>query len=130
MSGWMRIVLGGLVLGSVFSGMAWAGEESHSGQALQDAGQASGFASRALMHGIVSAGQATSAVTAVPLSVGGLVSGAAGAASATIAADSQQAASAPVDAAPLPVTEEVITILAPDEALKAPDARQGAPKKP
>ncbi|MBF0263363.1 MAG: hypothetical protein HQL97_16165 [Magnetococcales bacterium] len=110
-----------LALGVSLQGQeALAGEETHAGQAVRDSAKASGFASQGSAHGIIASGQATSAVTAVPLASGGAVLGAAGAASAQMAHDSAAAASAPAQG-PLPVVEETITILPPDEALKNRD---------
>ncbi len=94
-----------------------AGEGTYSGQAVSESAQASGHASASAAFGIVASGQATSAALAVPLSVGGAVLGSAGAMSTAAAQEAMRAASAPIGT-PLVVTEEVITIVPPNEALK------------
>ncbi|HET7832307.1 MAG TPA: hypothetical protein VFK88_05020 [Gallionella sp.] len=92
-------------------------DNSASGQAVQAAGQAmqnaSGFSVRAsasVVHAIAASGQVTFAVSAIPLAVGGAVSG-------QLARDSINAANAPIGT-PLPITDEIITITPPDVALK------------
>ncbi|MEO5345425.1 MAG: hypothetical protein H7834_03485 [Magnetococcus sp. YQC-9] len=120
--GWMALAL----ISSLAAPIAQAGEETHSGQAVRDSAKASGFASRGSAQGIIASGQATSAMTAVPLAVGGSVLGAAGAASTQLANDSAAAASAPVGA-PLPIVEETITILPPNEALRPKETTRPAP---
>ena len=53
----------------------------------------------------------------MPLSIGGAALGSAGAVSAEAAKESMKAATAPIGT-PLNVTDEVITIMPPNEALK------------
>jgi len=96
---------------------ALAQNDTHAGRAVKEAVQASGHASASAAHSIVASGQVTSAVVAVPLSVGGAVLGSAGAASAAAARDSAKAATAPIGT-PLEVTDEAITVMPPNEALK------------
>jgi hypothetical protein len=69
-------------------------------------------------HAIVASGQVTSAASSVPLSVGGAVLGSAGAVSTGAAKDSLKAATSPIGK-PLEVTEEAITTMPPNEALRA-----------
>jgi hypothetical protein len=103
---------------SVPMGQAMAQNDTHAGQAVSNAVQASGHASASAAHSIAASGQVTSAVSAVPLSIGGAVLGSAGAVSAAAARDSMRAATAPIGT-PLQVTDEVITVVPPNEALKA-----------
>lgn len=98
-------------------GQVLAGQDTHSGQAIKESAQASGHASASAAHSIVASGQVTSAASAVPLSVGGAVLGSAGAVSAGAAHDSMKAATSPIGT-PLEVTDESITTMPPNEALK------------
>ena len=95
----------------------FAGEETHSGRAVQESGRASVHASASAAHAIAASGQATSAVSAVPLSYSGAVLGSAGAVSAQTARSLAKAATAPIGT-PLDITEESIMIMPPNEALK------------
>jgi hypothetical protein len=113
----IRIVSLTLLL-SVPLGQVYAQNDTHAGQAVTNAAQASGHASASAAHGIAASGQVTSAVSAVPLSIGGAVLGSTGAASAAAARDSMRAATAPIGT-PLQVTDEVISVIPPNEALKA-----------
>lgn len=97
---------------------AVAADNTHAGQAVTAAGNASGNASASAGHSIAASGQATSAISAVPLSVGGAVLGSAGAISTNAAQGSMRGASAPIGA-PLEVTNDVITVMPPNEALKS-----------
>lgn len=76
-------------------------------------------------HAIAASGQATSAASAVPLSIGAAV----GAASGQAAHQSMRAAGGQIGQ-PLPITDETVTIISPDEALKAKqEAAKPADKK-
>jgi hypothetical protein len=99
------------------AGQISAGEDTHSGQAVRESAQTSGHASASAAHSIVASGQTTSAVAAVPLSAGGAVLGSVGAVSADAARSLTNAATAPIGA-PLQITEESITTVPPNEALK------------
>jgi hypothetical protein len=101
----------------VSTSQAAAGEDTHAGQAVRESVQASGHASASAAHSIVASGQATSAAAAVPLSIGGAVLGSAGAVSADAARGLSKAANAPIGT-PLDITEESITTMPPNEALK------------
>ncbi|MBF0161584.1 MAG: hypothetical protein HQL88_04775 [Magnetococcales bacterium] len=103
------------------AGPLCAQEESHAGQAVRAAGQASGHASGSAAHSIAASGQVTSAASAVPLAIGGSILGAAGAASTGTAGSAMRAAGMPVGS-PLPITDEVVTIMPPNEALR-PNSR-------
>lgn len=113
----LSIVTSSLVLFFMVGGSAFAENIAHAGQAVQESAQASGHASASAAHSIVASGQVTSAASAVPLSVGGAVLGSAGAVSAGAAHDSMKAATAPIGT-PLEVTDESITTMPPNEALK------------
>jgi len=106
-----------LVLLVTTGGPLFAGDNTNAGQAVKESAQASGNASASAAHSIVASGQVTSAASAVPLSVGGAVLGSAGAVSAGAANDSMKAATAPIGT-PLEVTDESITTMPPNEALK------------
>lgn len=106
-----------IVLVVTTSGPLFAGDNTHAGQAVQESVQASGNASGSAAHSIAASGQVTSAASAVPLSVGGAVLGSAGALSAGAAHESMKAATAPIGT-PLEVTDESITTMPPNEALK------------
>lgn len=99
-------------------GSAIADEHTHAGRAVKEALQSSGHASGSAAHSIAASGQVTSAVLAVPLSVGGAVLGSAAAISTGAASDLTRAAKAPIGT-PLKITDEVITSIPPNEALKA-----------
>jgi hypothetical protein len=91
---------------------------THGAQAVNDAGQASGHASASAAHSIVASGQVTSAMLAAPLMSGAVVAGSVGNASGTAADSMLQAANAPIGT-PLPVSNESVTVVPPDVALKA-----------
>ena len=99
------------------SSVAYATDQSLSGQAAGNSVQASAHASASAGHAIAASGQATLGVSAIPLAIGGIVSGTAGAVSAHAARGSAQAATRPIGA-PLDISDETITIMPPDEALK------------
>lgn len=107
-------------LAATLSCAAWAQNETHAGRAIKDGMAASGHASASAAHSIVASGQVTSAAIAVPLSVGGAALASGGAVSAAAARDSMKAATAPIGT-PLPVTDEAITVMPPNQALKAKD---------
>ncbi len=94
-----------------------AADQSLSGQAAGNSAQASAHASASAAHAIAASGQATLGVSAIPLAIGGMVSGTAGALSSQAAHGSAQAATTPVGA-PLDISNETITIMPPDQALK------------
>lgn len=99
------------------AGSASAADNTHSGQAVGNAAQSGSHASASAGHSIAASGQVTSAVSAIPLSVGGAVLSAGGAVSMGAAHGSAQAASKPIGA-PLEITDETITVMPPNEALK------------
>jgi hypothetical protein len=101
-------------------GHAFADDNTHAGRAVNEAVQSSGHASASAAHSIAASGQVTSAVSAVPLSIGGAALGSAGAVSAAAARDSMRAATAPIGT-PLEITDEAITVIPPNEALRIKD---------
>ena len=100
-----------LVIGWLGSAQA---DEGLSGGALRESAQASGHASASAAHSIAASDRATLGLSAVPLSIGGVVLGSAGSAAAR---GSMRAANAPIGT-PLEITEETITIIPPDIKLK------------
>lgn len=95
-------------------------------RAVQASGRASANLALSAAHGIAASGQAVSAIAAVPLSVAGVVLGASAAVSVDAANASMNAANAPIGT-PLPITNEVITVIPPNEALKAKSPPTGTP---
>lgn len=86
---------------------------THSGQASQNAVQASGAASNSAAHSVAASTQVASAVIAVPLVVVGSV----GSASAQIGEDLWKAATTP--GAPLEISDETVTAgPSPDKAVQ------------
>ena len=113
---WTLVVaVAGMIGGAGCS--ALADETTVSGRMVQDSVQASAHAGASAAHGIMASGRAVSAVVAVPLSVSGAVLESAGKVSTTAARDLMRAANAPIGT-PLEVTDEVITVMPPNEALK------------
>ncbi len=85
--------------------------------AVRQGVQASGLASGSAAHSLAASGQASLAVSAVPLRASQGVAASGGAASGAAAQASVNAASAPAGG-PLPVTDQTITVIPPDQALK------------
>ncbi len=112
-----------IALSVCLSCSAFAADQTHSGQASGNAVQSGSHASASAGHSIAASGQVTSAASAIPLAIGGVVSGAAGAVSGQSARSSAQAATAPIGT-PLDITDETITIMPPNEALKNKDKAQ------
>lgn len=94
-----------------------AADQTHAGRAVTLSGQASAATSGSAAHAIAASGQVTSAAIAVPLAIGGSALTSAGAASTASANTLLDAANAPIGT-PLPVTDESITSVPPDQALK------------
>ncbi len=111
------LVVAFLAMSTLVDG-ALADDDSHAGRAVEEAVQTGSHASASAAHSIAASGQVTSAASAIPLSVGGAVAGSAGAVSAGAARDSMRAATAPIGT-PLEITDEVITVVPPNEALKS-----------
>lgn len=96
----------------------------HSGQASGHATRSGSHASASTGHSVAASGQVTSAASAIPLSVGGAALSIGGAVSMGAAHDSARAAASPIGK-PLVITDEVITVTPPNEALKRKDAASG-----
>jgi len=96
----------------------YADDQADVGQALFGASQASAQVSASVAQALVASGQVTSAALAVPLFVSGAVFGSAATASTAAARDLMRAASAPPIGTPLPITDETITVVPPNEALR------------
>ncbi len=105
-------VLAVLVLGAA----SVCAQSGNARKAINESGQASTNAVNSAGHGILASGQVTSAVVAVPLSVGGAVLGTAASVANEMANSAMNAATEPIGR-PLPVTEHVITTMPPSEAL-------------
>lgn len=87
-------------------------------QAVDNGVKGSGHASASAAHSIAASGQVTSGMLAVPLLASGAVAGSAGGASANAGAASLNAAGMPIGT-PLVVTDEAITVMPPNQALKS-----------
>lgn len=116
-------IVSSVFLAALASSTAYAEEDTHAGRAITYSGQASAATSGSAAHSIAASGQVTSAASAIPLSVGGAVLGSAGAVSAQAAHDSMKAATAPIGT-PLNITDEAITTMPPNEALKTNNAKK------
>lgn len=110
----LRIFVG--VCTSCFFSFGWAGNDTHSGRALSESSKASSHASASAAHSVAASGQVASAAAAIPLSMGAAVSGAISLGSAAAATASLRAATTPIR--PLPISDESVTVVRPDEALK------------
>lgn len=86
---------------------------THAGKAVDHAAKSFSHASGSAAHSIAASGQVTSAASAIPLSIGASV----GAVSGQMAHGSMKAATAPIGT-PLEITDEAITTMPPNEALK------------
>lgn len=98
----------------------------HSGQASGHAARSGSHASASAGHSVAASGQVTSAASAIPLSIGGAALSVGGAVSMGAAHDSARAAASPVGK-PLPITDEIITVTPPNEALKRKGAAADKP---
>jgi cytoskeletal protein RodZ len=97
------------------SQVVWAADSvGNSAQAAKHGSASVANSAMSVGHAAVASGQATSAASAVPLSIGAAV----GAASGQAAHQSMRAAVGQIGK-PLPITDETVTIISPDEALKA-----------
>jgi len=96
---------------------AFAGDNTHSGQAIQHSGKANANTSGSAAHSVAASGQVTSAASAIPMAISGVALSAGAAVSLGAAQGSLKAAKAPIGA-PLKITDEAITTTPPNEALK------------
>lgn len=100
----------------VFGSACVCAQSGNARKAINESGQASTNAVNSAGHGILASGQVTSAVVAVPLSVGGAVLGTAASVANGMANAALNAAAEPIGR-PLLVTDHVITTMPPSEAL-------------
>nr|WP_321466444.1 hypothetical protein [uncultured Desulfobulbus sp.] len=114
------IVLGVFCCG-LSAGVACAasGDETHAARAVGESGAASVHASGSAAQALISSGQATSAVSSVPMAVSGATLSAAGTVSTTAAIGMEKAATSPAGK-PLPITDESLITVPPDQALRQP----------
>lgn len=106
-----------ILLAACLATSAHAADQTHLGASIGNSVQSGSHASASVGHSIAASGQVTSAASAIPLAIGGVVSGTAGAISGQAAHNSARAATAPIGT-PLDITDETITIMPPNEALK------------
>lgn len=99
--------------------MALADPAEHIGQSVQAGGRASGNASASAGHSLAATGQLASGVVATPILASGVVAAGAGSAAAQAGGALMNSASRPMGT-PLPVTDETVSILPPNQALKMP----------
>jgi hypothetical protein len=107
-----------ILLIAMVCNQALAQSTTNAGQAAKDGVAASGHASASAAHSVAASGQVTSAILAVPLLSGAAALGSASAVSATAGRDSLRAATAPIGT-PLEISDESITVMPPNEALKS-----------
>ena len=107
---------------AVCVGGAQASPAENAQQAVKAGGRASGNASASAAHSLVATGQLVSGVLAVPVLASGASAVGAGGSAVRAGASLMDAASRPIGA-PLPITDETLSIVPPDQALR----RQTAP---
>ena len=100
-----------------FAAPAGAQSTTNADIAVRQGSQASGLASGSAAHALAASGQASLGVSAVPLRASQGVAASGGVASGAAAQASANAANAPAGG-PLPVTDQTITVIPPDQALK------------
>jgi len=107
-----------ILLAATVGNPALAQSTTHADQAAKDGVAASGHTSASAAHSVAASGQVTSAILAVPLLSGAAALGSAGAVSATAGRGSLRAATVPIGT-PLEISDESITVMPPNEALKS-----------
>jgi len=98
---------------------ALANPAEHAERAVQAGATASGNASASAGHSLAASGQVTSAVLAVPLMATGVLATGVGSVAAQSGQGLMDAASRPIGE-PLPITQENLSVMPPDMALKKP----------
>lgn len=88
-------------------------------KAVKTGGQASSNAAASAGHSLVASGQLASGVAATPLLASGAIAVSVGSASVQVGGSLMNAATSPIGT-PLPVTDETISIIAPNRALQQP----------
>jgi len=122
----MRQIL--VLCGALACATSWADGDFSRGP-VGNSGQASAHASASAAHAIAASGQTVLAVSAVPLAIGGAVLTSAGQASTNMGNASMRAANAPIGT-PLPISDEAITVVRPDIALRYGNAAQPQAVRP
>lgn len=113
-----KAALVAILLGSFQGAMLAQTAADNAAQAVNNGVKGSGHASASAAHSIAASGQVTSGMLAVPLLASGAVSASAGGVSTNAGAASLNAASMPIGT-PLVVTDEAITVIPPNQALKS-----------
>lgn len=98
---------------------ALANPAEQTGQAVKAAGRASGNAAASVGHSLLATGQLASGVVATPLLASGAVATGVGSAATQAGGSLMNTASSPIGK-PLPLTEETISIIPPNQALQKP----------
>ena len=101
----------------LISAQIYAQSTPASRQELSRLAEAGSNASGNIVNGVVASGRLTSAISAVPLSVGAVVLGSAATVISEAATESAKLALIPIGQ-PLPVSDQVVTTMPPNEALK------------
>lgn len=104
---------------SLLTALAAANPAEQADQAMRAGARASGNASASAAHSLAATGQLTSGVIATPLLASGAVATGVGSAAAQAGSSLMNAASHPIGA-PLPITDETISVLPPNKALQTP----------
>ena len=91
-------------------------------KAVKTGGQASSNAAASAGHSLVATGQLASGVVATPLLASGAIAAGVGNAAVQAGGSLMSAATSPIGT-PLPVTDETISIIAPNKALQQPAAK-------
>ncbi len=110
-----------LLLGAfaVWAAQAQANPAENAQQAVKAGGRASANASASAAHSLVATGQLVSGLVAVPMLASGTAVVGVGGSAVQAGASLMDAASRPIGA-PLPITDETLSIVAPDQALRRP----------
>lgn len=98
---------------------ALANPAEQTGQAVKAAGRASGNAAASVGHSLLATGQLASGVVATPLLASGAVATGVGSAATQAGGSLMNTASSPIGK-PLPLTDETISIIPPNQALQKP----------
>ena len=101
----------------VWTLVASANPAEHAEKAVRTAGRASGNASASAGHSLAATGQLASGVVATPIMASGAVATGAGSAAMQAGGALMDSARRPIGT-PLPVTDETISILSPNQALQ------------
>lgn len=102
---------------------AWAAANpaDHAGQAIKSGLRASGNAITSVGHSLAATGQLASGVIATPILASGVVAAGVGSAATHVGSALMGAATQPIGT-PLPVSDETISVMAPNKALQTPQS--------